>query len=151
MGNKINPVGYRVGVTKNWTSMWYAEGKDRVKNTLEDHKIRKFLVKKLENAGLSKIEIERSISQVLVRIYVSRPGVVIGRGGTGTTMLREELSKLTSSKVELTVEEIKDFDTSAELIAQNIARQVEKRLHYKRAMVSLANKAMEKGAYGIKD
>jgi len=150
MGNKIDPEGFRMGVTKKGKAQWDAVGKERVKNVLEDSKIRFFLKKQLANAGLSRIEIERSISAVLVRVKVSRPGVVIGRGGTGTTALRESLIKLTNAKVELVVEESKDFDTSAVLIGQNIARQILKRFPYKRAMVMAAEKAMDKGVKGIK-
>lgn len=150
MGNKMNPEGLRIGVTKDWKTHWYAEGKERVKNVLEDKKIRVFLKSKLSQAGLGRVEIERSISALKVTVFVSRPGVVIGRGGSGTTALRDELSKITKSKVELAVETIRDYETSAILVAEGICRQIEKRFPYKRAMVGSVEKAMEKGAKGIK-
>ena len=150
MGNKIHPEGFRIGVSKDWRTHWYAEGKERIKNVLEDKKIRLFLKDKLSSAGLSRIEIERSISALKVTVFVSRPGVVIGRGGAGTTALRDAISNITKSKVELAVETIKDYETSATLVADGICRQIEKRFPYKRAMVSAVEKAMGKGAKGIK-
>ncbi|PJE52151.1 30S ribosomal protein S3 [candidate division WWE3 bacterium CG10_big_fil_rev_8_21_14_0_10_39_14] len=150
MGNKVHPEGFRIGVTKDWKTHWYAEGRERINNVLEDRKIRLFLEDKLSLAGISKIEIERSISALKVTIFVSRPGVVIGRGGSGTTTLRDELSKITKSKVELSVETVKDYETSAILVAGGICRQIEKRFPYKRAMVGAVEKAMDKGAKGIK-
>ena len=110
MGNKIHPEGFRIGVSKDWRTHWYAEGKERIKNVLEDKKIRLFLKDKLSSAGLSRIEIERSISALKVTVFVSRPGVVIGRGGAGTTALRDAISNITKSKVELAVETIKDYE-----------------------------------------
>jgi len=150
MGNKIHPEGFRIGVSKDWKTHWYAEGKDRVKNVLEDRKIRIFLKRKLADAGLSRIEIERSISALKILVFVSRPGVVIGRGGAGTTSLRDDLSKITKSKVDLAVETIKDYETSAVLVADGICRQIEKRFPFKRAMIAAVEKAIGKGAKGIK-
>jgi len=150
MGNKMHPEGFRMGITKDWKAHWYAEGKERVKNVLEDKKVRLFLKNKLASAGLSRIELDRSISALKITVFVSRPGVVIGRGGSGTTVLRDGLSKITKSKVELVVETIKDYETSASLVAEGICRQIEKRFPYKRAMVGAIEKAMGKGAKGIK-
>lgn len=150
MGNKIHPEGFRIGISKDWKTHWYAEGKDRVKNVLEDRQIRLFLKKELVSAGLSKVEMERSISAIKVTVFVSRPGIVIGRGGAGTTALREVLSKITKSKVELVVETVRDYETNAVLVMQGICRQIEKRYPYKRAMVGAVEKAMGKGVKGIK-
>ena len=150
MGNKIDPEGFRVGVSRDWKSHWYAGKKERVKNILQDRKIRVFLKKRLESAGLSSVSIERSISLTVIKVTVSRPGVVIGKAGSGSQLLKEELLKMLGGKVELSVEEETAPDISAKLISQSIVRQIEKRMPYKRAMVMSAEKAMEKGALGIK-
>ncbi|MDP2874075.1 MAG: 30S ribosomal protein S3 [bacterium] len=150
MGQKTNPVGFRTGITENWSSRWFAKGEDYSRQVLEDKKLRNFLQKRLSGAGLHKIEIERSIASLKIILYVSRPGVVIGRGGTGIEELKENLKKMTTDKLEVAVEEIKVPEISARLIADSIARQIERRIHYKRAMVAAAERAMERGAKGVK-
>ncbi len=150
MGQKTNPVGFRTGISENWSSRWFAKGKDYGRLVLEDKKLRNFLQKRLSGAGLHKIEIERSIASLKIILYVSRPGVVIGRGGTGIEELKENLKKMTTDKLEVVVEEIKVPEISAKLIADSIARQIERRIHYKRAMGAAAERAMERGAKGVK-
>jgi len=150
MGQKTNPVGFRVGISRGWSSRWYAEGKEYARRLLEDKKIRDFLRHKLGGAGLGEIEIERSIAALKLILHVSRPGVVIGRGGSGIEDLRTELQKMTEAKVEIAVEEIRLPEVSAYLIADSIARQIERRIHYKRAVMAAADRAMERGARGVK-
>lgn len=150
MGQKTNPVGFRTGISENWSSRWFAKGKDYARLVLEDKKLRDFLQKRLAGAGLHKIEIERSIASLKIILYVSRPGVVIGRGGTGIEELKENLKKMTTDKLEVVVEEIKVPEISARLIADSIARQIERRIHHKRAMGGAAERAMERGAKGVK-
>ncbi len=150
MGHKINPNGFRVGITKDWTSRWYLSKKATAPALLEDHAIRKFLTKRFETAGVKTIEIERSLNEVNVIAKVSKPGVVIGRGGAGVDEVREELKRLTKSKTNLTVEEVKNAETDAQLIADFISRQLKRRIPYRRVMTSAINSAMERGVKGIK-
>ncbi|MBU0649604.1 30S ribosomal protein S3, partial [Patescibacteria group bacterium] len=150
MGHKINPNGFRVGITKDWTSRWYLPKKSVAPALLEDQEIRKFLTKRLETAGVKVIEIERSLNEINVTAKVSKPGIVIGRGGAGVDELREELRKLTDSKISLTVEEVRNAETDAQLIADFICRQLKRRLPYRRVMASAVNAAMERGVKGIK-
>jgi len=150
MGKKINPNGFRVGISKDWTSRWYLSKKATAPAVLEDYKIRKFLTKRFEVAGVKSIEIERSLNDITVTAKVSKPGVVIGKGGAGVDEVREELRKLTKSKTSLTVEEVKNAETDAQLIADFISRQLKRRLPYRRVMNSAINSAMERGVKGIK-
>ncbi len=150
MGRKCNPTSFRTGITKDWTSRWFATGKDYARFVLEDLKIRTFLRKKLQSAGLERIEVERSIASLKLILYVSRPGVVIGRGGTGIEDLKVALKELTKAKIDIVVEEVRVMELSARLVADNIARQIERRISYKRAMYVAADRAMDKGAKGVK-
>ncbi|PIR43684.1 30S ribosomal protein S3 [candidate division WWE3 bacterium CG10_big_fil_rev_8_21_14_0_10_32_10] len=150
MGNKINTIGFRIGITKDWKSNWFASGKDYGKNVIEDNKIRNFLRKRLSNASLEEIIIERSINEITIILKVARPGFVIGRGGAGVTLLKEELSKYTKDKISLNVEEVKKPETSAVLVADSITNQIERRIHYKRAVLSSISKARDNGVKGIK-
>ena len=150
MGHKINPNGFRIGITKDWVSRWYLTKKSIAQALLEDQKIRKFLTKRFESAGVKSVEIERSLNDVNVLVKVSKPGVVIGRGGVGVDEVREELKKITNSKTSLTVEEIKNAETDAQLVADFISRQLKRRMPYRRVMTSAINSAMERGAKGIK-
>ncbi len=150
MGHKINPNGFRIGITKDWVSRWYLTKKSIAQALLEDQKIRKFLTKRFESAGVKSVEIERSLNDVNVLVKVSKPGVVIGRGGAGVDEVREELKKITNSKTSLTVEEIKNAETDAQLVADFISRQLKRRMPYRRVMTSAINSAMERGAKGIK-
>ena len=149
MGQKVNPHGLRVGVIKDWESKWYAE--DNFSDFLvEDYNIRKFLKKKLYNAGVSKIEIERQSDRVKVIIYTAKPGVVIGKGGAEIEVTKAELAKLTDKKVLVDIKEIKRPDKEAQLVAENIANQLENRVSFRRAMKSCMRNTMKSGALGIK-
>ena len=149
MGQKVNPHGLRVGVIKDWDSRWYAE-KDFADFLVEDHEIREFLKKKLYNAGISKIEIERASDRVKVIIFTAKPGVIIGKGGTEIDKTRAEIEKMTGKKVKMDITEIKRPDRDAQLVAENIAQQLENRVSYRRAMKSCMGRTMKAGALGIK-
>ena len=149
MGQKVNPHGLRVGVIKDWDSKWYAD--EQFSDYLvEDYNIRKFLKKKLYSAGVSKIEIERAADRVKVILYTAKPGVVIGRGGAEIEVTKKELSKLTGKKVLVDIKEIKRPDKDAQLVAENIAQQLENRVSFRRAMKSVMSRTMKSGALGIK-
>ena len=150
MGQKVNPHGLRVGVISGWESRWYAEA-DFADNLVEDYKIRKFLKKKLYSAGIAKIEIERrAADQIKVIIFTAKPGVVIGKGGADIENLKVELGKYTSKKLNLEIKEIKKPDSSAQLVAENIAQQLENRVSFRRAMKSTMSRSMKAGVKGIK-
>ncbi len=150
MGQKVNPHGLRVGVIKSWDANWYADKKDFANNLVEDDKIRKFIKKKLYAAGISKIEIERASDRVKVIIYTAKPGVVIGKGGAEIEVTKKELSKMTGKKVLVDIKEIKRPDRDAQLVAENIAQQLENRVSFRRAMKSTMGRTMKPGAKGIK-
>ena len=149
MGQKVNPHGIRVGVIKDWDSKWYAEA-DFADNLVEDYNIRKFLKKRLYSAGISKIEIERAADRVKVIIYTAKPGVVIGKGGAEIEKLKAEASKLTDKKLFVDIKEVKRPDKDAQLVAENIAAQLENRISFRRAMKSCMQRTMRAGALGIK-
>ena len=149
MGQKVNPHGLRVGVIKDWDSRWYAEG-DFSDLLVEDYNIRKFLKKKLYNASVSKIEVERASGRVRVIVYAAKPGVIIGKGGAEIEKTRAQLTKLTGKKVSLDIKEIKRPDKDAQLVAENIAQQLENRVSFRRAMKSAMGRTMKNGALGIK-
>ena len=149
MGQKVNPHGLRVGVIKDWDSKWYADA-EFSDYLVEDYNIRKFLKKKLYSAGVSKIEIERASDRVKVIIYTAKPGVVIGKGGAEIEVTKKELSKLTDKKVMVDIKEIKRTDRDAQLVAENIAQQLENRVSFRRAMKSCMGRTMKSGAMGIK-
>ena len=149
MGQKVNPHGLRVGVIKDWDSKWYADA-EFSDYLVEDYNIRKFLKKKLYSAGVSKIEIERASDRVKVIIYTAKPGVVIGKGGAEIEVTKKELSKLTDKKVMVDIKEIKRPDRNAQLVAENIAQQLENRVSFRRAMKSCMGRTMKSGAMGIK-
>jgi len=150
MGQKVDPRGFRVGPHRSWKSRWFSTGRDYADNVIQDLLIRRLLRRELVNAGLEKIEIERSPNQIKVILFASRPGVVIGRGGSGIQRLNQKLADLAKGKVSIDVETVKNPDTSAALIASSIARRIEKRFSYRRVMFSSAERAMEKGAKGVK-
>ena len=150
MGQKVNPHGMRVGIIKDWDSRWYADDKNFSDMLVEDHKIREFLKKKLEQAGISKIEIERASGRVKVTVYSAKPGVVIGKGGAEIENTKKQLQKLTDAKVVLEIKEIKRPDKDAQLVAENIAQQLENRVSFRRAMKSAMNRTMKTGALGVK-
>ena len=149
MGQKVNPHGLRVGVIKDWDSKWYAEA-DFADCLIEDHKIRTFLKKRLYSAGVSKIEIERASERVKIIIYTAKPGVVIGKGGAEIEKLKAELQKIVSKKLIVDIKEIKRPDKDAQLVAENIAAQLENRVSFRRAMKSTMSRTMKAGALGIK-
>ena len=152
MGQKVNPHGLRVGVIKDWDSRWYADTKnDEFSNNLvEDHKIRTYLKKTLYNANISKIEIERAADRVKVALYTAKPGVVIGKGGAGIEKIKADAQKLTDKKLFIDVKEIKKPDADAQLVAENIAAQLENRISFRKAMKSCMSRTMKTGALGIK-
>ena len=149
MGQKVNPHGLRVGVIKDWDSKWYADA-EFSDYLVEDYNIRKYLKKKLYAAGVSKIEIERTSDRVKVIIYTAKPGVVIGKGGAEIEVTKAELAKLTGKKVLVDIKEIKRPDKDAQLVAENIAQQLENRVSFRRAMKSCMGRTMKAGAQGIK-
>ena len=149
MGQKVNPHGLRVGVIKDWDSKWYAEA-DFADCLIEDHEIRIFLKKRLFSAGVSKIEIERASDRVKIIIHTAKPGVVIGKGGAEIEKLKAELQKLVSKKLIVDIKEVKRPDRDAQLVAENIAAQLENRVSYRRALKSTMSRTMKSGALGIK-
>ena len=149
MGQKVNPHGLRVGVIKDWDSKWYAEA-EFADFLVEDYNIRTYLKKKLYSAGISKIEIERASDRVKVVIYTAKPGIIIGKGGAEIEVTKKELSKLTDKKVLVDIKEIKRPDKDAQLVAENIALQLENRVSFRRAMKSCMSRTMKNGALGIK-
>ena len=149
MGQKVNPHGLRVGVIKDWDSKWYAEG-DFADYLVEDYNIRTFLKKRLYSAGISKIEIERASDRVKIIVYTAKPGVVIGKGGSEIEKVKAELAQFTDKKLIVDIKEIKRPDKDAQLVAENIAQQLEKRISHRRAMKNAMGRAMRAGAKGIK-
>ena len=149
MGQKVNPHGLRVGVIKDWDSRWYAEA-DFADNLVEDNEIRTFLKNKLYSAGIAKIEIERASNRVKVIVYTAKPGIVIGRGGSAIEEVKKQLVKMTGKKVLIDVKEVKRPDKDAQLVAENIAAQLENRISFRRAMKSCMQRTMRAGAKGIK-
>jgi len=149
MGQKVNPHGLRVGVIKDWDSKWYAEA-DFADFLVEDYNIRTYLKKKLYSAGVSKIEIERASDRVKVIIFTAKPGVIIGKGGAEIEVTKQELQKMTDKKVLVDIKEIKRPDKDAQLVAENIALQLENRVSFRRAMKSTMGRTMKTGALGIK-
>ncbi len=150
MGQKVNPHGLRVGIIKDWESRWFAEPEDFADNLVEDYKIREFLKKKLYHAGVSKIEIERTSERIKVIVYTAKPGVVIGKGGAEIEKLKGELVKFSEKKIFVDIKEVKKPDSDAQLVAENIAQQLENRISFRRAMKSCMGRAMKAGAKGIK-
>lgn len=150
MGQKVNPHGLRVGVIKEWDARWYADKKDFANNLVEDDKIRKFIKKKLYAAGIDKVEIERMSKRVRVHVHTSKPGIVIGKGGASIDLLRKEVEKLTSNKVAINIVEVKRPEACAQLVAENIALQLENRVSFRRAMKQAMGKSFKSGAKGIK-
>ena len=149
MGQKVNPHGLRVGVIKDWDSRWYAED-DFADYLVEDYNIRNFLKDRLYSAGVSRIEIERPVDRVKIIIHTAKPGVVIGKGGSEIEKLKGELVKFTDKKILVDIKEVKKPDMDAQLVAENIATQLENRIPFRRAMKSTMSRAMKAGAKGIK-
>ena len=150
MGQKVHPNGLRVGVIKDWNSRWYADDKNFSDYLVEDYKIRKFVKSKLFVSGISKIEIERTAKFVKVNVYTAKPGLVIGKGGNLAEELKKQLSKMIGKDVNLNIVEVKNIDLDAQLVAENICNQLERRISFRRAMKQCMQKAMKAGALGIK-
>lgn len=150
MGQKVNPVGFRVGVIRTWDSRWFAKGKQYQINFNEDYKLRKFIKDKLRHAGVAKIEIERAANKVKIIISTARPGVVIGKKGTGIDALKSEIQALTTNEVFVNIQEVRKPDLDAQLVAENIALQLEKRISWRRALKKALAAAVKGGVRGIK-
>jgi small subunit ribosomal protein S3 len=149
VGQKVNPVGLRIGIIRDWESKWYA-GKDFATLLHEDLKIREYIAKRLKDASVSKVEIERAANRVNVTVHTAKPGMVIGKGGTEVEALRKALNQLTGKRVHINILEIKRADMDAKLVAENIARQLENRVSFRRAQKQAIQRAMRSGAKGIK-
>lgn len=151
MGQKVNPISYRLQVTKNWDSKWFASKKDFAKWLIEDHKIRQLIEKKFcSRPTINKIEIERSANLITITIHTAKAGVVIGRGGAGVIELKTELGKIVSLPIRLNIEEVRRPELAAKLVAENIARQLERRVNFRRAIKSTAQSVMNAGAKGVR-
>ena len=151
MGQKVNPHGFRVGVIKDWSSKWYADKKNFADNLVEDYKIREFLKNKLYTAGISKIEIERAAKRVKINIHTAKPGMVIGRGGSGIEVIKQDMKNLVADKnVLINIIEVKFAENNAQLMAESIASQLEKRISFRRAMKQTIQRAMRTGVKGVK-
>ena len=150
MGQKMDPHGLRVGVIKDWSSKWYADSKNFGEYLVEDNKIRKYIKKKLYVSGISKIEIERTAKFVKVNVYAAKPGIIIGKGGAGAESLKADVTKLIGKDVNINIVEVKAISTDAQLVAEDIASQLERRISFRKAMKQCMQKAMKSGALGIK-
>ena len=150
MGQKVNPHGLRVGVIKDWDSKWFAGKKEFGDQLVEDHQIRNFVKKTCFNAGIAKIGIERKQNRVFITIHAAKPGIIIGRGGAEIDKLKSDIEKLTNKTVNVNIMEVKNPDTNAQLVAENIAAQLERRVSFRRAMKQVMGRAMKLGCKGIK-
>ncbi|MBC86444.1 MAG: 30S ribosomal protein S3 [Bdellovibrionaceae bacterium] len=150
MGQKVNPIGFRVGVIRTWDSRWYAKGPQYISNLHEDFKLRDYVKKKLKHAGVAKVEMERVSSKIKVIISTARPGVVIGKKGAGIDALKADLQKLTSNEVFVNIQEVRKPDLDAQLVAENIALQLEKRISWRRALKKAMAASIRSGVRGIK-
>ncbi len=149
MGQKVNPIGLRLGIVKTWESRWFG-GRNYARYILEDHRLRQFIKKKLYHAGVSRIEIERSAKRIRLRIFTARPGIVIGKKGAEIALLKKDLEKLTAHEVLIDIQEIRKPEVDAQLVAENVAMQLERRVAFRRAMKRAVQSAMRFGALGIK-
>ena len=149
MGQKVNPIGLRLGIVKTWESRWYA-GKNYASYILEDHNLRKFIKERLYHAGISRIEIERSAKRVRLRIFTARPGIVIGKKGAEIELLKRDLEKMVSQEILIDIQEVRKPEIDAQLVAENVALQIVRRVAFRRAMKRAVSSAMRFGAQGIK-
>ena len=149
MGQKVNPIGFRLGVIKTWDSRWYAKA-DYAKLLHEDLRLRSFLKKRLYNSGVSKIEIERAANKAKINIYTARPGLIIGKKGSEVETLKKELAKLTDKEIYLNIQEVRKPELDAQLVAENVALQLERRIAFRRAMKKSVTSALKFGAKGIR-
>ncbi len=150
MGHKVHPNGFRLGVYRNWEAKWFAPDKEYKPLLLEDVRLRRMLLARLKNAGVARIETERSSSALTITLHTAKPGIVIGKGGTSVDQLRDELEKTTGKRVRVTIQEIKKPELSAQLVAENVAAQLEKRIAFRRAIKQSLMKTMRAGAQGVK-
>lgn len=150
MGQKMDPHGLRVGIIKDWDSKWYAGKKDFANNLVEDYRIREYIKKKLFTSGISKIEIERRANSVKVNVYTAKPGIALGKNGENINKIKADLIKLYNKEMSINIIEIKNVDIDSQLVAENIANQLERRISYRKAMKQCMAKAMKSGALGIK-
>jgi small subunit ribosomal protein S3 len=150
VGHKVHPNGFRLGVYRNWEAKWFAPDKEFKPLLLEDVRLRRMLMIRLKNAGLARIETERSSSALTITLHTAKPGIVIGKGGTSVDQLRDELEKITGKRVRVTIQEIKKPELSAQLVAENVAAQLEKRIAFRRAIKQSLMKTMRAGAQGVK-
>jgi small subunit ribosomal protein S3 len=150
LGQKVNPHGARVGIIKDWSTRWYAAKKDFAQYLEDDYRLRTMLKKRLNAAGVSRIDIERNANKITVNLFTAKPGVVIGRGGAGVELLKKEIERFCGKAVSLNILEIKNPEVDAQLVAENIAQQLEKRISFRRAMKQCLGRAMKGGAKGIK-
>lgn len=149
MGQKVHPIGFRLGIVKTWESRWYA-GKEYAANIYEEYNIRKFLKKKLFHAGISRIEIERSSKRIRIRIHTARPGIVIGKKGSEIELLKKEMERMVSQEVFIDIQEVRKPEIDAQLVAENVALQIVRRVAFRRAMKRGVTSAMRFGAQGVK-
>ncbi len=149
MGQKVNPIGLRLGIVKTWESRWFG-GRNYAEYILEDYELRKFIKKKLYHAGVSRIEIERSAKRIRIRIYTSRPGIVIGKKGAEISQLKKDVEKMTSREILIDIQEVRKPELDAQLVAENVALQIERRVAFRRAMKRGVSSAMRFGALGVK-
>lgn len=150
MGQKVNPKGLRVGIIKDWEGKWFADKRNYSNLLIEDVKIREYIKKKLFQAGISRVQIERAANRVKITIHTAKPGIVIGRGGTEVEVLRQSLEKMTNKKVNVNIQEIKVPELDAQLVAENVASQLEKRIAFRRAMKQVIGRSIKMGSKGIK-
>jgi small subunit ribosomal protein S3 len=150
VGQKVNPHGLRVGVIKDWNARWFANDKNFADLLIEDQKIRKYIKKSQYDAGISSIEIERAANRVKIHIHTAKPGMVIGKGGSGIEVMRKALEKMTAKNILINIIEVKNVEVDAQLVAENIASQLERRISFRRAMKQSIQRAMRNGALGVK-
>lgn len=150
MGQKVNPIGLRVGVIRTWDSRWYAKGQQYIDNLHEDIRLRKYITKKLKHAGVSKVEMERAANKIKIIIHTARPGVVIGKKGTGIDALKADIQSQTKNEVFVNIQEVRKPDLDAQLVASNIALQLEKRISWRRALKKAMAASVRSGVRGIK-
>ncbi|MCX7883954.1 MAG: 30S ribosomal protein S3 [Caloramator sp.] len=150
MGQKVNPHGLRVGIIKDWDAKWYAKDRDFADLLIEDNKIREFIKSKLYVAGISRIVIERTANRVKINIHTAKPGIIIGKGGVGVEELKKDVEKITKKNVLINIVEVKNPETDAQLVAENIALQLEKRVSFRKAMKQAISRAMRFGVKGVK-
>ncbi len=149
MGQKVNPIGLRLGIVKTWESKWFG-GRNYAEYILEDYKLRKFIKAKLYHAGVSRSEIERSAKRIRLRIYTSRPGIVIGKKGAEISQLKKDVEKMTDREILIDIHEVRKPELDAQLVAENVALQIERRVQFRRAMKRGVSSAMSFGALGVK-